>query len=403
MRHTNFHRITSASLIVIKIILTIFLVFCIHANNRFSVDLNSPSSEGSKGNVYRIAIDTIYDDLAMDQDFNNRMCTFYEALCKEKNGFFINAKNYEPIGNGHFAYSINTNDETVFISPYGRCVVVDHNYLRINPIRRVDGDLVEDALYSDENTLHVLVAESLKKDEDMIRENFLQWFYDYKIGVANMYHSELGQKIDTQSISELSVVLTFTANNQTYKTFNADIGDDNQVIIDPIAIVYNPSVDSSLVGGYITHSVYFIDDSQQGYDGIKAMIDIHNCPEIAAAIPIDSNLSSDNISDRLRMSLPQLTLLNLVVFLVMVIIFVRQKNFIGKPMHKIPSLNETYLLVLTLFLINSLSGIVVSLFTAQIIPIVIALVITSGESIIAIIVVKSINTSTNLKRLKDRS
>ncbi|EMG28409.1 hypothetical protein LFLEISCH_06024, partial [Listeria fleischmannii subsp. fleischmannii LU2006-1] len=86
---------------------------------------------------------------------------------------------------------INNNSKSKCISFPHRSVKIDANYLRLNPIRAIDGQNALTKIIDDKNTLNILVPYKQKINETKIVQNYNDWFYFQKIVVANMYREKM--------------------------------------------------------------------------------------------------------------------------------------------------------------------------------------------------------------------
>ncbi len=72
-----------------------------------------------------------------------------------------------------------------------------------------------------------------------------------------MYNKDLGYNLNKTSITDLNINIIYTANKQNYFTFDSNTGDKKNNIQDPLAIIYNDTIDTSAIGAYATTSFSF--------------------------------------------------------------------------------------------------------------------------------------------------
>lgn len=238
-------------------------------------------------NTYRIIVGYIPNSKMVDMEFeralNNRSLDFYRELVTQKNAFLMNSKWFTVIsydeGKPVYIYTKNYPDSKNFLddesrySPYGRCVVINKNYLKENLIESSNGCSILDQMKNEEDTLDILVPEQYKKFESKIVESFLEYFYFKKVEVDNIYNKELQLPINKKNMKDLKINPIYVKTGQSYFTFNCHTGDDNNMIKDPIAILYNESVDTSETFANLTSSVYYKDvSSSRAYENITNIL-----------------------------------------------------------------------------------------------------------------------------------
>lgn len=278
--------------VLLKVILY-FIVISIALNAlNLSTYYNSGLSalihwENSK-DIYRISVNpplSKINDFQYESNLHSRFLNFYLAEKSKYNIFMIVSTNFYPIssinGTPVYFYTENVSEEQSYYDPYGRSIRIDMNYLNHNPIALSDGYDYEKDFINNPNTLNLLVPESLKSNEKIIMDNYLDYFYFSKVTVSNIYNEALNQPVNNQSKSDLSINIIYTKNNQKYFTYNKDTGDAKNQITDPIAIIYNNDMHVSFLGAAMTTSVYFEDTSHdQAYLQLSKALKKHNITEI---------------------------------------------------------------------------------------------------------------------------
>ncbi|EMG26973.1 hypothetical protein [Listeria fleischmannii] len=80
----------------------------------------------------------VQDDLKKDAVLNNKFSAFYEQAKETKNAFIMDSTNFQRIENNQFQYLKLIQSKNDILSPQGRSVKIDANYLRLNPIRAIE-------------------------------------------------------------------------------------------------------------------------------------------------------------------------------------------------------------------------------------------------------------------------
>ncbi len=272
--------------IIVKSVVTFLLLTITFFSINLLLDLNNQlkSNEYWKEteDVYRIRTklpDTL-ENLMADRKLNNKMSNLYNALNEKKLAILIAAENFANIDTApnetKYLYELNAIEgSNPLITSSGRNLLINANYLDFNPIITTSGNKAKDEIMYDSDTISLLVPESLQKFEDEIKWNFQNFFYFQRVEVANIYNEEMGNSLDNTTAEDLKVQIIYVKNNQIYFTLNTEFGDlnNNNLVIDPIAVIYQPTMDTSFIGSYITTSLYFIDDSNgEAYSSISEIL-----------------------------------------------------------------------------------------------------------------------------------
>ncbi|WP_252312869.1 DUF1430 domain-containing protein [Sinobaca sp. H24] len=235
--------------------------------------------------------DAILNDLEKDRELNQRMLSFYQRMEIEEDAFLMESENYNVQGwNGverEYFYEEYMSAEEARYSPDGERVTINANYLEINPIEGSNNQEVIHQMANDENTLTLLVPESYRKIEKDIKEHYLEYFYFLKVEVDNLYNEAIGSPLNTTSKEALSIQIIYTASEQAYFTFNSATGNAENQVIDPIAVIYNDSLDPSTITAYVSSSLYFQDDSEgEAFEQIRPLLEEEEITEIPAVASV---------------------------------------------------------------------------------------------------------------------
>lgn len=139
-----------------------------------------------------------------------------------------------------------------------RYVIIDKNYLQRHSILTEKGENVITQLKYNDKVQNLLVPSVLKKYEEKIKQIYLDKFYFYK------YFNK-----DNESYNKgLSLNIIYTSSNKGYFSYDPIIGDMNNEVIDPIAIVEMGNSDIAHFSHYLTSSYYFTSNLDKPYDTI---------------------------------------------------------------------------------------------------------------------------------------
>ncbi len=222
--------------------------------------------------IYRLYITTPDSQLNLDEE--EKMSDQYEALLSElaqTNKLFVaDSSNFSEY-DGKKQYEHNQISLTAMgidfdenIDPNGKCLTVSVRYFDFNPIKTVSGLSIEDCLAEDDNTLNVLVPVQYKDQEERIVALYKSYFYFQKITVGNIYNEDAGRPLNATQESDLNVNIIYVNDNQRYFTFNPKIAQNtNNVIVDPMVIIYDYKVHSSYAYAYAGLGSFFPGSSDE--------------------------------------------------------------------------------------------------------------------------------------------
>jgi len=351
-------------------------------------------------NVYRISVSNIpkykLNDLGYERDLNDKSYEFYKEIQKNNQGFLMHSNNFHYTVNGdkiNYFYSINTMGEEVIYSPYGRSVIIDTSYLNVNPIESFSGDPIERLIVDDEDVLNVLVPKKYKKYEGKIKENYREDFYFEKVEVENMFNREFNTPLNLQSIESLKVNVIYVKNNQDYFTFNPVTGGLKSTIEDPVAVIYNESVDTSNIGAYLTTSVYIIDKTKgRALESIRPSLKKTKLTEVRRVQSVYSSINSSIIRQKNKLMQQIISLIiGGIIALIFIILLVWANYQIDlykitvKYMLGFSSIRRNYKLLLAAAVSNLIVGLIVWFFYKNKIIIPIILGITLFELLLIIV------------------
>ncbi|WP_402875379.1 DUF1430 domain-containing protein [Paenibacillus illinoisensis] len=300
-----FEKIQWASVVlktVVSIILFVVISTTLTNMNELNTKLVALDYWNQSQDVYRVQLGVlgrnVTNDLEAERDLNDSLFSFYKDVELNNQAFLINSENFRNTGyqkNGEpiYQYTVNTTNDELY-SPYGRRIIINTNYLRVNPITGSYEKDVINELRDDEDVLNLLVPERFKQIENKITSSYRDWFYFQKVHVNNIYNEELGYPINNKTIDELKINIVYVKNDQEYFTFNSQTGNQENKILDPIVIIYNDSLDTSNMGAYATTSLFFEDLSQgNAYNNMLPSISKTNVPEINNVVSVYSEAHSE--------------------------------------------------------------------------------------------------------------
>ncbi|EJR29619.1 DUF1430 domain-containing protein [Bacillus mycoides] len=218
-------------------------------------------------------------NLSLDRELNNRLVDLYKLLKENKNAFIMDASKYIPLKDTKsetiYAYMSNLKENRPDYGPYGKSVIIDENYLKINPIEFSNGKTIKDHLNSNDDTLNIIVPEKYKSVENEINELYRKYFYMRKVEIYNLNAKSLNIPLSRIQPEDLKVNIVYAKNNQKYFTFDNRLGSiyENHYIKDPIAIIYDGKIDTSSLASYASRCLYFVDNSNEtAYQNIEPFL-----------------------------------------------------------------------------------------------------------------------------------
>ncbi|WP_100332836.1 bacteriocin-associated integral membrane family protein [Bacillus xiapuensis] len=256
--------------------------------------------------VFRVQVGVLNSDLnenlEADRELNNRLFAFYKEIESKNDAFLIESENFQMIdyfnGEPIYQYMQHIVDESEIYSPEGRNIIIDKNYLDINPIHSVKDASINDQLQNDENTLNILVPKKYKEWEYQIINSYKEWFYFQKVDVKNMYNREIGYQLDETTKEDLNVNIIYTKTGQYFFTFNSYTGDSKNRIKDPIAVIFNENLDTSNIGALATTSLFFIDKSKgKAFENISPALNKTNVTEVNNTVSV-YNEANDIVAEQ---------------------------------------------------------------------------------------------------------
>lgn len=296
---------------ILKAVTTIILFFVISSSifnfYHLSKKIDSLDYWNQTQNVYKIQVGPLDEDintnLEKDRDLNNRLLDFYKEIGANNEAFLMVSENFHIVGYDKgepiYSFTLNVSEKDNVYSPNGRKITIDKNYLNINPIKSSNGGTILEQVKEDEDTLNILVPEQLRTLENQIIHSYKEWFYFQKVSVDNIYNKELGNPLNKKTIEDLKINIIYTIAGQDYFTFNSATGNSQNKIRDPIAVIYNESVDTSTIGAYATTSLFFLDNSQgNAFENILPSIKNTNVPEINHALSVYNEANNQIIEQQ---------------------------------------------------------------------------------------------------------
>lgn len=206
------------------------------------------------------------------RDSEMKLKQFYD-LINQDGGFLIDAQNYVLVDGEKHLYDYNAPGEESYYDPYGRTIIVNENYLKVNSITcNGSTESILSQIDDRDNVYNILVPFNLKKYESKIQERFLEDFYFKKIEVENIYNKEKGDTLNNTLKSELMLNIIYIDDNQEYFTYS-NIEDENGCkIINPIVVLETGNIDYSYYLSYLSRCVYFKYEGMDVFDYLAPRI-----------------------------------------------------------------------------------------------------------------------------------
>lgn len=271
--------LTGALKLLTIIFATILLSELIHKIEGLSTLMNNYdkwSEAKNYFNIYETYPPSRLNDLAFEDEYNNRMKLVYDELNTSGKEFILNTNNFEhdslqntSIDNIHYNYLDNIKTDNDIYSPYGYNIYIDKNYLEVNMIQTTSGHYAIENLSEDSDVLNILVPEKYSDHEQIIYANYLDWFNFQRNVVRNIYNEAKGLKEEYSDINNLKVNIIYIKNGTKVFTYNPYSGDKDSMIADPIITVYSGNIDNSFLAYCYGSYIYF--RSQNEYSALKEL------------------------------------------------------------------------------------------------------------------------------------
>lgn len=207
----------------------------------------------------------------------------FDLLEENKDAFVMDAYNYQGDEDGNMLYTQNTLNLPVEIDAGGYCIRVSQNYLKFNPIETTNGETIESQMIRNDNTLNILVPEQYKHYEADIIKEYQELFYFEKVEVANLYLQAIGQPLLDTAKDDLNIHIIYVKEEQDYFTYRRDLAlNTENIITDPIAILYTGNIHISYAHSLMSQFVYFNSNestANKAYDSIASYIQAINAQD----------------------------------------------------------------------------------------------------------------------------
>lgn len=284
-------------------------------------------------NIYATQTRFITNDMEAYRPYEKQLKQFYK-LAVEKKGLFIFAmQHYQKIDSGKFIYEANTErQEKIYqeISPNGKNVRINLNYLLKNPIKKIKGEVVsaQDLDYSD-TTWNLLVPQCLQKYESKIKELYLKEF------AFNKFLFEKERKEDgTYDTSGLSIHIIYIQDDQTYFTFNPQIINEENRITVPISIVDTGNLDASFYSSLLSNSAFVESDKTDGYTYLLPIVkETNTAPSIQNTVSL-YDFKAQEIQDKKKFLSTVYMVLVILILVMLLSVFSGVSLFIEKNRKK---------------------------------------------------------------------
>ena len=227
-------------------------------------EINALGDLSRTENVFRVQLSgmnfALFSNHEAMVELESRLLDFYQQISAQQEAFIIRPSN---------------------ISRSAQDVVINENYLLINPIVDLDGRPVQEALIHDYYTLNVLVPDRLRYLEAEIIASYLSEFYLQAVTAANWTSEVLGEALVETTKDDLTIHIIYVRDDQEYFLFDLDINLRRNTIYNPIAMVVQAGMfDNSFIGSLVSSSLYFYDELGGGFATIEAAVASSGAVEI---------------------------------------------------------------------------------------------------------------------------
>lgn len=213
--------------------------------------------------LYRLKMQNTGEDTSTERylQIAERSWKAFEVL-EEKCGLMLmDAYNYQDAdGEGTPLYTLNNSKYPQEISPNGKCIQVNENYLIAHPVETADGaDLFSQIAYSDTDR-YILVPEKYRSQEADILKAYKEDFYFEKVTAEDDYN-EMASRPERSAVTmdDLSVHIIYLKDGQKYYTYrpgNCAVKDAGWVT-DPIVKVYTGNIHCNYAHSFLSQWSYF--------------------------------------------------------------------------------------------------------------------------------------------------
>lgn len=262
--------------LVAKFIFFVLLVFSISSacNNLSEIYKLSVQAKNISNKVSSYVIMPLYETFAsIDDEQNSKgLSVLYDETTANNNGVMIFARNY-------WSYS----DDMCLAEEYGQDdIIINENYLKINPIYDVDNNLISESDFI-ENKFNILVPECKFYRINEIKDSLC---YSYESAYTH----------DSLAVDDINVIVY--KDNTIINTFNANVNNSNfGEIENPIIYIYNHEYLSYSLISAFTGGEYFVETtSDNPYEELYPIIKEVGLEDIILETPYISNTFSDTIS-----------------------------------------------------------------------------------------------------------
>lgn len=183
----------------------------------------------------------------------------FVSLCNKNDGIMMYPSNYY---SDPEMYDEIVGDSMMFYDPNYKCTYINNNYLKKNPIYDLNSNAVN--VPNNEIGITVLLPQKYSEYYDEIQQYYSEW-YRWSYNIDEIVHQEYltGDEISVEDYEYLPVNLIIVKDNQKYFTYSIDVGDENNNIEDPIAIIVNGNnMGGDLFLAAITNNGYFINGKE---------------------------------------------------------------------------------------------------------------------------------------------
>lgn len=244
--------------VFLQIMFASFFVVNVHALLTTSLEIADEQASLDKWqqtrNVYQTNTTYQGENDSYQQDLNTSIKLQQFYLANQAHGFIMDAGNYL-LEDGEYLYEQNEQQNSL-IEADGQSVTIDERYLKENPIIDEAGSRIS-SIEQQPNQRTLLVPAQLKSYEKVIKANFQADFYFKQVRIANIYNEELNLPLDETKQSDLDIAIIYVKDNQYYPTYTSDIGDKENRIHDPIAVIENGTSAANNFSHYLSSCYYF--------------------------------------------------------------------------------------------------------------------------------------------------
>lgn len=244
--------------VILGIFSFIIISILILSTNSLMANLGTKTNQLSQWSEYEEYYNLKIKSIGIENDFDSDIANennikfkkIYQKLDSEEGAILIDSSGFyssmDPT-----RYDYENNSCSYKIAPNCRQITINENYLKDNPILSKDDVNVIDKIDHSQYTLNILVPQKYSSEENKIVDLYRKYYYFNMVEVHQIYDEDY-----TFDIEKLKVNPIYYEDNSTFFTYNTDTGKlNNNQLTDVIAVIDNGTFDASFYYANMTTNV----------------------------------------------------------------------------------------------------------------------------------------------------